>query len=237
MNRFDTDLWSFLKGNNETSLGISERLKLAQKFVEKVEEIHGKQVFNRDLKPLNVLINLRLDGKWNGEMEITDFGIARIRRREGIKAGTSGWANNEQFTGESFGYDDFGARLLVFMILLSWNRAWSFIWDGTPTVDSAHPIEKLFLECEGWAEIPTLLTKIGSLIGSQSFLDDWALYCRSINANISIDANTQKSVDVEKMFSQMRLDKSEFITNGTKVHCQDFTNLCHSFAIVTALRR
>ena len=92
MNRYDTDLWQFLKGNNEKSLGISKRLKMAKTFLGKVEEIHRAQVFHRDLKPSNVLINLTSDGKWDGQLEITDFGIAAIEKGGGKSSGTSGWA-------------------------------------------------------------------------------------------------------------------------------------------------
>ena len=93
MERFDTDLWKFLRGKTEKSLGICERLKLAQKFIEKIEEIKSKKnVVHRDLKPQNVLLNLKSDGEWNGEMEITDFGIAISGDGDNINAGTSGWA-------------------------------------------------------------------------------------------------------------------------------------------------
>ena len=89
MNRYDTDLWSFLKDNDEKSLGISERLKLATKFCEKFEEIVSKNVFHRDYKPSNVLLNLTPDQEWNGQMEITDFGIAELDDCAGESAGTS----------------------------------------------------------------------------------------------------------------------------------------------------
>ena len=239
MDRFDTDLWKFLNSGTEKSLGISDRLKLADKFLLKVDEIKSKNMIHRDLKPQNVLINLNSDGKWNEEMEITDFGIAIFKNEmlgSEIKAGTSGWAKGYQFTG-GFNADDFAARLLVFTILLSWNKVWSFIWDGTTSVNWAHPIEKLFMKCKEWKNVPKLISEIRSRIDSQSFLDEWALYCRSSMTNIHIDSNTQKSIDIVKLFSDINLNMPEFVTNGTKVHCQNFTNLCHSFAIVTGLRR
>ena len=40
MDRFDTDLWNFLKGKTEKLLGIYERLDLAQKFMEKFMEFN-----------------------------------------------------------------------------------------------------------------------------------------------------------------------------------------------------
>ena len=38
------------------------------------------------------------DGKWNGQMEITDFGIASYGSGIGKKAGTSGWAEGINFS-------------------------------------------------------------------------------------------------------------------------------------------
>ena len=115
----------------------------------------------------------------------------------GPNPGTSGWTEGNQFTDGYINFDPFAARLVVFMILLSWNRAWWFIWDGTPTtVDN--PIENLFLECEKWNDIGKLLFKIGSRIGSESFREEWALYCRSATTNFQIDSNTQKSINIEK---------------------------------------
>ena len=98
MDRYDADLWSYLKGKTEQSMGISERVKLAQKFSKKFIEIRSK-CLHRDLKPQNVLLNLTADGKWNGELEITDFGIGKFGREDGLSAGTSGWAVGSQFIG------------------------------------------------------------------------------------------------------------------------------------------
>ena len=78
MRRYDTDLWNYLKGKTEQSLGISDRFKLAQSFWEKRKDLRSKNVAHRDLKPKNVLLNLTPNGKWNGEIEITDYGIATV---------------------------------------------------------------------------------------------------------------------------------------------------------------
>ena len=241
MDRYDTDLWCFLKDHDETSLGLPDRLKLAVKFQEKVKEIgsfkeSGNRVRHRDLKPSNVLLNLRPDGQWNGEMEITDFGIADIGYGKQVGAGTSGWAEGSLFIHGS-GSDYFAARLVVFMILLSWNTAWAFIWDGTPIGNSANLIEKLFMKYKDGKDIPNLLSEIVSRIVSQTFIDEWALYCRSATSNIPVDSNTQRSVNVEMVLSQINLDEQAFVTDGTKLHGQDLSNLCHSFCIVTSLRR
>ena len=98
-------------------------------------------------------------------------------------------------------------------------------------------IETLFIGCKGKKDIPKLLSEIGSRISSQSFVDEWYLYCRSATASFNIDSNTQKSINVEKLFTNLTLDKEGSVTNGTKIHGQEFSNLCHSFAIVTSLRR
>ena len=124
MDRYDTDLWKFLQGNNEKSFGISDRLELANKFTEKVEEIKSKRVHHSDLKPQNVLLNLKQDGQWNGQVKITDFGIAKIGDEDDIKAGTRGWAEGSQFADGDINSDNFAARLVVFMILLPLNTVW-----------------------------------------------------------------------------------------------------------------
>ena len=230
------DLWTFLEQKTERSLGLPERVELAKKFSEKFEEIRAKHYYHRDLKPQNVLLNLTPDEKWNGEMEITDFGIANKNDYNAEKAANSGWTEGYQFT-DGTESDKFAARLVVLIILLSWNKAWWFIWDGTPTVDQNNPVEKLFLECKEWKDTEKLLSEISSGIGCHKFCEDWTLYCRSATANIQVDSNTQKSINMEKLLSKINLDRGEVVTNGTEIHGQDFTNLCHSFAIVTSLRR
>ena len=189
MERYDTNLWKFLKENDEYSLGLYERLNIATEFMKKVEEIKSRNVQNRDLKPSNVLLNLTLDKKWNGQMEITDFGIANIGTTQfgGEKAGTCGWVESKQIT-DGHNFDFFAARLMVFMILLTWKRAWSFIWDGTTSVNQADQIETLFIGCKGKKDIPKLPSEIGSRISSQSFVDEWYLYCRSATASFNIDS-------------------------------------------------
>ena len=117
MDRYDTDLWIFLKQNDEKSLGLSDRLKMAQKFWEKFKEIQLKVLSHRDLKPSNVLINLTPDGKWTGQMEITDFGIASRKANKGKKAGTSGWTEGYSLTSGD-NSDGFATRLLIFMLSL-----------------------------------------------------------------------------------------------------------------------
>ena len=236
MSRYDTDLWIFLKENDERSLGISDRLQLAAQFFEEIEEIKASKVTHRDLKPSNVLLNLTEDRKWNGQMEIADFGIATFEGGSWKNAGTSGWAEASQFTFGDYN-DDFAARLVIFMILLSWNMAWSFIWNETTTVNLADPIEKIFLECRNWDGIPKLLSKIRSQIRSPNFCNEWAQYCRSPTANFNVNSNTQRSVNVEVLFSQMHMYEQAYITDGTRLHHQDFSNICHSFAIITSLRK
>ena len=89
MERYGTDLWNFLKGKTTQSLGLPERVELAKKFSEKFEKIKNSRLVHRDLKPHNVLLNVTRDGKWNKEMEITDFGIGSNINQNGEKAGTS----------------------------------------------------------------------------------------------------------------------------------------------------
>ena len=176
MDRYDTDLWKFLQEKNEKLLGISDRLELAKKFMDKVEEIETKDVHHCDLKPQNVLVNLKQDGQWNEQIEITDFGIAELKNKHGKRVGgghqgTSGWCHPDQIARGRDG-DDHAARLIIFMILLSWNRAWSFIWDEITTVGETNPIEKLFIGCK-WStsdsnripdRFPEFPRRMGSLL-------------------------------------------------------------------------
>ena len=163
MERYNIDLWRFLKENNERSLDLPERLKMAEKFMEQVGEIKSRIEGHRDLKPSNVLLNVKPENsKWNGDMQITDFGIAGIGAGDRIRGGTSGWAEGDQFTALNKSSDNFAARLVIFMVLLSWKKAWTFIWNGTPTVNLADPIERLFVECKRFADIPNLLSEINA---------------------------------------------------------------------------
>ena len=52
----------------------------------------------------------------------------------------------------------------------------------------------------------------------------------------SIDSNTQQSVNAFKHLTMKDAKTLNVVTGGTSLHNQMNTNLCHSFAIITALR-
>ena len=243
MERYDTDLWAFLKSNNEISFDLSERIQMAKRFLQKVEEIKYHNVQHGDLKPSNVLINLTPEGKWNGKMEITDYGISQFQFGGFVRhhsAGTSGWSTSIEFrskfaSGKSLDY--FAPRLLVYMILLSWNRAWSYIWDGISTSTPENEVECLFSHANNDFSIENLLKEIEARIGQESFCEKWAAYCKSSTSNFVVNSNTQRSLDVEQEFSNMNLNLQDFVTDGTIVHDQKLTDLCHSFSIISSLRK
>lgn len=111
MKLYDTDLWKYLKKDDGMSIGIRERFLLAEEFLREMDLIEKANVLHSDIKPSNILMNLDDDGKWNGDLVVTDFGIARNKETWPNKkrGGTSGWADTEQFS--KFAPDDVFARV------------------------------------------------------------------------------------------------------------------------------
>ena len=242
MERYDMTLRTFLKYHDEKSFDLFTRLQMAKKFWENVQKITSRNVFHRDLKPNNVVINVT--GKaWNGQLEIIDYGIAAIGSRIGKKKGTSGWAQACQLI-EGTGSDDFAIRLVIFMILLSWRKAWEFIWDPISVADSQrdkeNTVEKLFMKCQNRNDIPILLKEIESRLDSGSFRDKWVLYCESASRNKDScedkTSNTKCTLNVGGL-SNIHDNTQETITAGTQINDQGFSNLCHSFPIMASLRK
>lgn len=76
MTKYDTDLWNFLQKNNNTEFNLWSRIQLAEEFARHIRKMRPTGWAHRDLKPSNILMNLNQDGSWNGELCLTDFGIA-----------------------------------------------------------------------------------------------------------------------------------------------------------------
>lgn len=295
MDYYDTDLWKFLRQNDEHGSPFTERCKLAKSFMLAVNEVfkasetktESTKTFlrHRDIKPTNILINLDVNGFWNGELVLTDYGISAddvYKKREipldeialkteemrGLfleenqntkSAGTPGWAPPYQFANVSssdtqadttyfpdrnslLGQDAYATRLTLIMIFLSWNRAWTFIWEPIDNSEEENIIEEYIAH---FLQIDLSFTKISEYI---NFLDktfqenpnlyqQWEKYCQSSNNDFSsMSKNTQKSIDVWKEFSNMQIDLTDYATGGSLLHFQNATNLCHSFAIITSFR-
>ena len=95
MERFPLTLWKFLASEN---LGLSERLEIAIKLIEEVKRAHNGQMFHRDLKPTNIMLDK------NKELVLVDFGIGRDYENLEGSCGTPGFNAPEQFSGDEQKY-------------------------------------------------------------------------------------------------------------------------------------
>lgn len=91
-----TDLESYCK--KETLLSVKKVLEICARVADALDYAHQKGIVHRDIKPANiVLLN-------NGEVKVTDFGIARItsssKTQTGIILGTPSYMSPEQVVGK-----------------------------------------------------------------------------------------------------------------------------------------
>ena len=76
-------------------LSLQETKQILLKLCHGLQHCHNQKIIHRDLKPSNILIDR------NGNVKLTDFGIARIQKKGGNSdteiLGTAGYAAPEQF--------------------------------------------------------------------------------------------------------------------------------------------
>lgn len=133
--------------------------------------------------------------------------------------------------------------MLVFT-LLPWNLAWRFIWepieDDTALIALEIEVQsivgkKIFSE----TAIDELAQKIKSFeekLTDVKIVDFQKLFSES-RYTLPIQSFTQNSVNVFKDYRNFVINKSEYATGGSLIHDQSFSNLCHSFVVMTAFRK
>ncbi len=80
---------------SQKKLTVEQAVSITIQVLKALEYAHSKEIIHRDIKPENIII-LK-----NGEVKVTDFGIARLisREKEGRIIGTLGYMSPEQITG------------------------------------------------------------------------------------------------------------------------------------------
>ncbi|MGS0755303.1 serine/threonine-protein kinase [Roseateles sp. GG27B] len=92
-------------------------LKLMLQLLDALEYAHARGVWHRDIKPANLIVTSE------GQLKITDFGIARIESAAITQVvstiGTPGYMAPEQYIGEQFDHrvDVFAAGVLLYRLL------------------------------------------------------------------------------------------------------------------------
>ena len=80
-------------------LPVNEVLRIAVEVAETLDYAHGENIVHRDIKPSNIMYNPE-----NGQIKITDFGIARItdnvKTRTGSFMGSPSYMSPEQMTAQ-----------------------------------------------------------------------------------------------------------------------------------------
>ncbi|CAF0877998.1 unnamed protein product [Adineta steineri] len=84
-------------------IDLLDAIKLTQKLLLTIKEIHGKGIVHRDIKPKNLLVIHNDDSQIEtAEIHIVDFGLAYIENRDDID--WSSFEEKEQFRETNFGY-------------------------------------------------------------------------------------------------------------------------------------
>ena len=127
MPRYDTSLWARLKSDKTEIEDIPTKLKMFECIVQALSDLQEENLCHLDVKPSNILINLK-DGKWNGDLVLTDFGISGTVDSATGRKGTPGCGSPEQFVGKIHQKSDmFALGKLAVLLLFPWNKAWDLL--------------------------------------------------------------------------------------------------------------
>ena len=157
--------------------------------------------------------------------------------------GTPGCCHPEQVSAQkAINYDSCSTRIVMIHILLPWNASWEAFWD--PNKNRLKMIYQIY-PILGWIDSMTrqkltvngILHFENELSVNAILLKSWYDYVDSCQKNYNyIHSNTQQSINAFNNLTMRDVDPLSPVTGGTFLHNQMNTNLCHSFAIVTALR-
>lgn len=149
---YDCSLSLYLKQKSEKVL-VEERIEMLTKIISAVQFIQAQGYCHLDIKPSNVLLNIR-QTKWNKEdIVLTDFGLAtkftkpsKATRTKAISSsGTPGFGSPEQFIGKVYEKtDNFSLGKLIVMILCRWETAWNLLAQPISPDSTAQPIPQNF---------------------------------------------------------------------------------------------
>jgi eukaryotic-like serine/threonine-protein kinase len=101
----------------KVDFSVTQVVNLVSKLLEALQYAHDKGVWHRDIKPGNILIMP------NGQVKVTDFGIARIESsmltQVGAIMGTPGFIAPEMYLGDTFDsrIDVFAAGVVLYQLL------------------------------------------------------------------------------------------------------------------------
>jgi serine/threonine-protein kinase len=101
----------------KTAFSVTQVVNILSQLLEALEFAHRRGVWHRDIKPANILIMA------NGQVKVTDFGIARIESsmltQIGAVMGTPGFIAPEMYLGDSFDHriDVFAAGVVLYQLL------------------------------------------------------------------------------------------------------------------------
>jgi serine/threonine protein kinase len=101
----------------KTAFSVTQVVNIVSQLLEALEFAHKRGVWHRDIKPANILIMA------NGQVKVTDFGIARIESsmltQIGAVMGTPGFIAPEMYLGDSFDHriDVFAAGVVLYQLL------------------------------------------------------------------------------------------------------------------------
>ena len=141
MDRFDCQLWDFLKDQYNYSITLAERVDLLIEIIEVIIFIQKAGYCHRDIKPSNILVKTKkLQNNSKVVLEswaLSDFGLAGKLTSLIGSSGTAGFAAMEQFDGRTHQKsDNYSMSKMAVLILMSWNTAWGIL--AYPLTDSEY---------------------------------------------------------------------------------------------------